>query len=174
MKDNQNILEQFMKIDGREGLEEEIFIAVSTIIPIVNVDLLILDSQNHILLSWRDDVYFGKGWHLPGGCIRYKETMAQRIQKTAMNEIGTRVIAASEPIAVKDVIMGRDNAKVRERAHHLAILYKCRLPDQFVIDNDKKSKGTPGYLQWFEAIPEDILPIHEVYRDVFKRYGLMP
>ena len=94
-----------MKIDGREGLEEEIFIAVSTIIPIVNVDLLILDSQNHILLSWRDDVYFGKGWHLPGGCIRYKETMAQRIQKTAMNEIGTRVIAASEPIAVKDVII---------------------------------------------------------------------
>ena len=66
MKDNQNILEQFMKIDGREGLEEEIFIAVSTIIPIVNVDLLILDSQNHILLSWRDDVYFGKGWHIPG------------------------------------------------------------------------------------------------------------
>ena len=119
-------------------------------------------------------MYFGKGWHLPGGCIRYKETMAQRIQKTAMNEIGTRVIAASEPIAVKDVIMGRDNAQVRERAHHLAILYKCRLPDQFVIDNDKKSKGTPGYLQWFEAIPEDILPIHEVYQDVFKRYGLMP
>ena len=117
----------------RMGKCDDIFIAVSTIIPIVNVDLMILDRQNRILLSWRDDEYFGKGWHLPGGCIRYKETMAERIQKTALNEIGTTVIADLEPIAVRDVIMGRDDERVRKRAHHLAILHRCYLPDDFVL-----------------------------------------
>lgn len=174
MSKNHNIIQQLMEIDGREGLPEEIFIAVSTIVPVANVDLLVLDSQNHILLSWRDDVYFGKGWHLPGGCIRYKETMAERIQKTAVQEIGTEVLTDAAPIAVRDVIMGRDNVQVRERAHHVAILYRCRLPANFSIDNAEKSKGASGYLQWFEAIPEDILPIHEVYQDVFKQFGLMP
>lgn len=173
MGEYDNILQQFMEIDGREGLAEEIFIAISTIIPIVNIDLMILDSQNRILLSWRDDEYFGKGWHLPGGCIRYKETMAERIQKTALNEIGTTVITDLEPIAVRDVIMGKDDERVRKRAHHLAVLYKCRLPDQFNIDNLGKSENTPGYLQWFERIPKDILQVHNVYQDTFKQYGLI-
>lgn len=167
-----DILRQFMEIDGREGLAEEIFIAVSTIIPIVNVDLMILDSQNHILLSWRDDEYFGKGWHLPGGCIRYKETMEERIQKTALNEIGTTVIADLEPIAVRDVIMGKDDERVRKRAHHLAILYRCYLPDDFVLKS-KEGQNETGELKWFSAIPNDILPVHFVYDDVFRKYGLI-
>ena len=167
-----DIMQQFMEIDGREGLAEEIFIAVSTIIPIVNVDLMILDRQNRILLSWRDDEYFGKGWHLPGVCIRYKETMAERIQKTALNEIGTTVIADLEPIAVRDVIMGRDDERVRKRAHHLAILHRCYLPDDFVLKS-KDGQNETSELKWFSAIPNDILPVHFVYDDVFRQYGLI-
>lgn len=173
MEEYKKIAEQFMKIDGREGLPEEIFIAVSTIIPIVNVDLMILDERNRILLSWRDDAYFGKGWHLPGGCIRYKETMMERIQKTANNEIGANVIVKPDPIAVRDVILGRKEEQIRERAHHLAVLYECRLPKAFHMDNAGKSENTSGYLRWFERIPEDILQVHEVYQDVFKNYKLM-
>lgn len=172
MEKYNNILRQFMEIDGREGLAEEIFIAISTIIPIVNVDLMILDSQNRILLSWRDDEYFGKGWHLPGGCIRYKETMAERIQKTALNEIGTTVTADSEPIVVRDVIMGRDDERVRKRAHHVAILHRCYLPDDFVLGS-KEEQNETSELKWFSVIPNDILPVHFVYDDVFHKYGLI-
>lgn len=168
-----DVLKRFMEIDGRQGIPEDVFIAISTVMPIVNVDLLVLDDEKRILLSWRDDVYFGKGWHLPGGCIRYKETMMERIQKTALNEIGTRVIAEPEPIAVKDVIMGKEESRIRARAHQLAVLYKCTLPKKFRIDNLAKSKNTPGYLKWFELIPEDILAVHSVYHDVFRQYGLV-
>lgn len=167
-----NVVKQFMEIDGREGLPEEVFIAISTVIPIVNVDLFILDKKNRILLSWRDDVYFGKGWHLPGGCIRYKETMMERIQNTALHEIGTKVSVEQEPIAVKDVIMGRNDENLRKRAHHLAILYRCYLPDDFAVES-KEGQNETSELKWFSAIPDDILPVHSVYDNVFCKYGLI-
>lgn len=160
-----------MEIDGREGLPEEVFIAVSTVIPIVNVDLLVLDKKNRILLSWRDDEYFGKGWHLPGGCIRYKETMMERVQNTALNEIGSRVHVEPVPIAVRDVIMGKDDDHIRKRAHHLAVLYRCCLPTEFTLDSTE-GQTEINRLKWFSAIPDNILPVHSVYDDIFQKYGL--
>ena len=58
-----------------KGLPEEVFLFVSRITPLINVDLLIKNEQNHTLLTWRNDSYY-LGWHIPGGIIRYKETIA--------------------------------------------------------------------------------------------------
>lgn len=42
----------------------------------VNVDLLIKNvSSNETLLTWREDEYYGPGWHVPGGIVRFKETI---------------------------------------------------------------------------------------------------
>ena len=77
------ILEDKIKTFRQEkpemGLPEEIFMGVSKMTPITNVDLLLKDSKNRCLLAWRDDEYAGTGWHIPGGVIRYKETMAERV-----------------------------------------------------------------------------------------------
>ena len=161
------------KIDPSEGLPLEVFEWISSMVPIANVDLLILNDKNEVLLSWRDDEYFGKGWHIPGGCIRFKETLEERIQKTAENEIGTRVITNYVPVATKEVIIGRGQASPIKRAHHIAVLYECHLADGFKIDNAGKAEHDPGYMRWHSAIPADILPVHEVYTDVFKKYQLM-
>ncbi len=174
MEDNNKFhetLEVLNQIDAREGLPEEIFLAVSTLVPIVNVDLLISDEKGRILLSWRDDNCFGKGWHIPGGCIRFMETMEERIQKTAMQELGTNVIFDSEPLAVKDVIIKyyRESAENQKyRAHHLAILYKCSLPAGFLVENGMLRENDAGYLKWFEKLPDDLLPVHDVYLDILK------
>ena len=79
-------------ISPERGLPQEVFLEVSSIIPIPNVDLLLLNDEGKILLSWRDDIYYGKGWHLPGGCIRFKETMLDRVHKTALAELGCDVL----------------------------------------------------------------------------------
>ena len=59
------------------GLPEDIFLLISRLTPLINVDLLIKNEQNHTLLTWRDDGYYPPGWHVPGGIIRFKETIAE-------------------------------------------------------------------------------------------------
>ncbi|MEI7983545.1 MAG: NUDIX hydrolase, partial [Bacteroidota bacterium] len=41
--------------DPRLGLPEEVFLFISRLTPMVNVDLLIKDKKGLALLSWRDD-----------------------------------------------------------------------------------------------------------------------
>lgn len=173
MQDTDNLWVEREKINPTEGLPFEVFEWISSMVPIANVDLLILNNKNEILLSWRDDEYFGKGWHLPGGCIRFKETLQERIQKTAESEIGTKVITNYEPIATREVIVGKEQDMPIKRAHHIAILYECHLPDGFEISNEGKEEQMAGYLKWFSEIPENILQVHEVYFDVFKKYHFM-
>ena len=165
--------ETLQEIDARNGLPEEVFLAVSSLVPIANVDLMVIDEEKGILLSWRDDEYFGRGWHLVGGCIRFKETMLERLQKTALAELGTCVEVKEEPLAVRDVILGRNSANPKIRAHHLAVLYECHLPTGFIVADSHMRKCESGSLRWFHQIPADILPVHEVYFDIFRRYGLM-
>ena len=58
--------------DPRHGLPEEVFRLVSRLTALINVDLLIQDEGRRTLLTWRDDEFYGAGWHIPGGIIRYK------------------------------------------------------------------------------------------------------
>lgn len=160
-------------IDARNGLPEEVFLMISTLMPIPNVDLLIRDNCGSVLLSWRDDKIFGKGWHIPGGCIRFKETMLERAAETARLELHTKVEINPVPIAVKDVIMGKGNKEPKIRAHHLAVLYECKLPGNYAIDNQGLSENDAGYLKWFEKIPDNILKVHDCYKDVFERMDLL-
>ena len=69
-------------VDPREILPLDLFEFSTTLLPFVNVDLLILNSQDQVLLSWRSDVHYGTGWQIPGGIIRMMETVDERIQKT--------------------------------------------------------------------------------------------
>ena len=61
------------------GLPQEIFYFVSRTTPMVNVDLLIKDERKRTLLAWRNDALAGEGWHLPGGIIRFKEKIEERL-----------------------------------------------------------------------------------------------
>lgn len=164
------LLEQ-ADIDKRNGLPERLFLCISSLIPIANVDLFILDRSGRLLLSYREDVFYGAGWHIPGGCLRFGETMLQRIHKTAQIELGADVVVCGGPLAVRDVIREplAENAVPDARGHNLAVIYLCSLSPEAEA-NIETSSG--GKIRWFERIPEDILPIHAVYDDLFIQYGL--
>lgn len=172
-RDIEAIYEKLLALEAREGLPEKIFLAVSSILPIANVDLLILDEQGRVLLSWRDDPYFGRGWHLPGGCLRYKETMLERVRKTARSELGAEVEVAEHPLAIRDVILGKEEEQPRLRAHHLAVLYECRIKQSVKALPQGSAEPVAGELKWFAALPPELLPVHDVYKDIFEKYGLL-
>lgn len=142
------------------GLPEELFFYISRVTPMVNVDLLIKDGLERTLLSWRNDQYAGKGWHLPGGIVRFRETLETRVKKVAETEIGTSVDFDSNPIAINQIIHNKKN-----RSHFISILYKCSLSATFVPENKGLSNTDPGYLLWHETCPDNLLKFHEIYRE---------
>ena len=147
--------------DPSKGLPDELFYYISKTTPLINVDLLIKDENGRTLLSWRDDKFCGKGWHVPGGIIRFKESMETRVRKVAEMEIGVDIEFDSEPIDIKQCI----HHEREVRSHLISILYKCHLPSTFVPKNKDLSELDIGYLKWHDGCPDNLLKVHEMYRE---------
>lgn len=158
------------ELDAKDGLTEELFLLVSALVPLPNIDLLVVNKKNQLLLARRNDEFFEESWHIPGGCIRYGESFANRIQETAKQELGCEVIFDPNPIAVRNVLRGDNPTQrhPRERGHNIAILFRCWLPNDYCIDNAGKSAEENGYLQWFDRLPENFMKIQHVYDDVLE------
>jgi hypothetical protein len=88
------------------GLPEELFLFVSRLIPMINVDLLISDDQGRIHLTWRDDEIFGAGWHVPGAMIRYKETLKNGYVPQPWKNWGPSWNSTGAPLSSRSLILG--------------------------------------------------------------------
>jgi ADP-ribose pyrophosphatase YjhB (NUDIX family) len=148
--------------DPRGGLPEELFLFISRVTPLVNVDLLIQDPERGTLLTWRSDRHHGAGWHVPGGIIRYQETAHRRISEVARQELGAAIDFDPDPIAVMESI--DRESRGGNRGHFISLLYRCRLrsaPDPGLKAGDPPQ---PGSWRWHARPPEDLLKVHDMYR----------
>lgn len=158
-------------ISARTGLGTDLFNFVSSLTPIVNVDLLVYNTKGQFLLTWRNDPHCGCGWHIPGGCIRFKETCEERIRKVAQKELGILDIKFDrDPIKVFEIISHehRDIENQNERAHFITLVFKCDAPTSFSIDNQMTKEGEVGYMAWFDHLPDNLLSIQSCYREIIK------
>ena len=159
-------------ISAHTGLGTELFHFVSSLTPIVNVDLLVYNSKGEFLLAMRDDPYCGKGWHVPGGCIRHRETIDTRIREVARKELNLIDFTyEKEPIKVFEIIWEKGQRNLEnddERAHFITMVYKCYAPESFTVDNQGKCETDAGYLRWFDKLPDDLLKIQNCYKDILK------
>jgi colanic acid biosynthesis protein WcaH len=85
------------------GLPYELFLFISRLVPMTNVDLLVYDDEGRILLTWRDEPIHGVGWHVPGGMIRYKETAEDRVRATALEELGLESNLRDRPLSSRSL-----------------------------------------------------------------------
>jgi len=144
-----------------EGLPEDLFSFISSITPMINVDLLIKDEKKRTLLTWRNDDMGYIGWHIPGGIIRYKETAENRINAVAKNELGTKVNFSKEPICIQEIFI-----PPRRRGHFISLLYKCSCIAP--LNPNLEYKGgelKKGQWAWHDQTPDDIIDVHLVYKD---------
>ncbi len=155
-----NLLESLIK-NPSEGLPKDVFLFISRITPIINVDLLIKNEPNYTLLTWRDDDYYSAGWHIPGGIIRYKETISDRVNAVAVKELGVRVKFKKDPLAINEIII----PSRRNRGHFISLLYECRLVSS-LDKNLKFKKGIPkpGEWAWHKKCPTNIISVHKMYQ----------
>jgi ADP-ribose pyrophosphatase YjhB (NUDIX family) len=145
-----------------KGLPEEVFRFTSSIVPMINVDLLIKDNDGRTLFTWRVDEFYPPGWHIPGGIIRYKETCHDRILTVAVNELGATVSHAEKPIAINEIIM---EPSWRIRGHFISLLYEC------VLLETPKAPRVRNYVvpqagewDWHYGCPDHLYASQEIYR----------
>ena len=143
------------------GLPEDLFLLISRLTPLVNVDLLIQDERRGTLLTWRDDQFYGAGWHVPGGIIRYKQTAEDCIRATAQRELAAALEFEPQPVAVVQTI----EPQRRERGHFISLLYRCRLtaPPTEAL---RFAGGAPqrGQWAWHAQCPPDLILSQTSYR----------
>jgi colanic acid biosynthesis protein WcaH len=149
---------------ARNGLPEDVFEFVSRVTPLINVDLLITDAGGRTLLTWRDDRFYGPGWHVPGGVIRFQERAIERVHACARAELGADVDVEPAPLFVMESIGGD-----RTRGHMIALLFRCRLVSP--LDESRRARDarpSPGQWRWHEACPRDLIPEQTPYASFFR------
>ena len=148
---------------SRGGLPEDVFRFVSRLTPLLTVELLIQDERRRTLLTWRHDQFYGPGWHVPGGIVRFKEKMADRIRACAREELGAEVTADADPLNVLEGIRSDDT-----RGHHVSMLFRCRLltaPDEWL--RACASPPSAGQWRWHDRCPPDLLEEQRDYARFF-------
>ena len=171
LNDYQSFKELLKRLNGcmdnniNEGLPRDVFEFISCHTPLVNVDLLIKNCSGHTLLTWRDDEYYGPGWHIPGGIIRHKETFEHRIQQVSILELGCNVIYDENSFSVNQLF-----AKDRDlRGHFISFLFTCYIVGD-LNQNLKYLKGSnpkAGQWCWHKECPDNLITQHDIYRKYF-------
>jgi ADP-ribose pyrophosphatase YjhB (NUDIX family) len=143
------------------GLPSDVFSFVSRITPLVNVDLLIKDDRDRSLLTWREDDFFGAGWHVPGGIIRFKESFVDRVRACAREELGAAVSSEAVPLRVMEATTARAT-----RGHAISLLFRCWLlepPDE--ARRAESQTPSPGQWRWHQGAPPDLIEAQRHYAE---------
>ena len=160
-------------INPEEGLTTPLFLFATSLVPMPNIDLFVLNEQGQLLLAWRDDPVYGKGWHIPGGCLRIRETLGERIRKTAETELGVPVRYEREPIVIREGILRKERPWLENqlvRSHHISFMYAAAEDGKHIETVTEQTDGYQrGCLRWFNEVPADLLEEQtELYGDVLE------
>lgn len=159
--------------DPRPGLSLDIFLFLTRMMPVFTVDLWITDKAGRVLLTWRDDPYFGQGWHVPGSVVRFQERIEHRLHVCAEDELGARIEYDPTPMTLVEEIQ----EGVRLRGHNVSAAYRCRLltppdparayPADPLAPSANAPRPKPDQWAWFSRCPDNLLAVHRVYERFF-------
>lgn len=143
---SQNEIKIFAKIakkikNPKAGLPQGVFDAISQIVPFPACEIVVINQKKEILLTWREDKWW-KGWHIPGGLMRFGETFKERLEKTAKNELGVGIKSFK--------FLFVESYDTELRGHSVACVFLCKL------------KGNAKQGKFFKQMPKDIVKQHVV------------
>ncbi|MDC1120283.1 NUDIX domain-containing protein [Alphaproteobacteria bacterium] len=142
-------------MEGTAGIGKNLFESISRLTPAVSVELIIKSpDQKSNLLTWRDDELYGPGWHVPGGVVRFKETLTSRVEKVLKNEIGVPASKIEGPTGFHEIF----NDQRDIRGHFISFVFLIELigapPDKY---RAKECAPKTGCWQWFTECPHNLI-----------------
>ena len=154
------ILMGWFKVDPRSGLGKTLFEALSELTPIVNIELIVSDTNARVALVYRDDEFYGPGWHLPGGVLRFKENLVERVHRTASKEVGCKNLTDLVFLNHFEVFAANRDT----RGHFISFLFSAVDMKLVELENFESNKNYKhGDAAMFSNFPENIIPQHSKY-----------
>lgn len=140
-------------------LPQHLFNYVSSITPLVSVELIITCPSRLVLLNWRDDGLYGPGWHLPGGIVRHKESLIDRIRFVALKECGIDRFESCTFLQINQIMNPNRNL----RGHFISLVYGLSIGyDPFVDQADFQN----GSLGLFSSAPTNLIEQHRRFESL--------
>ncbi|MFA5062288.1 MAG: NUDIX domain-containing protein [Patescibacteria group bacterium] len=138
------------KIDNpHEGLPQPVFDALLGIVPFVACELAVVNKKGELLLTWRSDKWW-RGWHFPGGLMRFRETFEERIDAVAWKELGVNLESAK-------FLFAKDCSQA-SRGHVVSLTFLC------------KTFMTPKQGKFFKKMPKNIIENHKELWEKIQKY----
>ncbi|MDP3764343.1 MAG: NUDIX hydrolase [bacterium] len=81
------------KVRKTHDLGSDLFEAIIKIVPQIAVEAIVVDSitnPTRVFLTWREDKNY-KGWHFPGGFVRFGEKPENRLKTVINKELNATV-----------------------------------------------------------------------------------
>ena len=89
--------------------------------------------------------------------------MIDRINHVARIELDAEVEFDSQPILISEIIRTPERLN---RGHFISFLFECRIKG-WTLKQEKNRK-----FKWFSECPKNIIPVHNIYKDVIDRKKL--
>ncbi len=128
-----------------QGIEQVVFDILCKITTHVACELIVVNQQGEILLTFRQD-NFWQGWHFPGGLLRYRESFESRLNKVAKTELAVKLKSTK--------FLFPHNYTNGKRGHDVSLVFSCEL------------RSKPKIGKWFKHMPKNIIPEH---RELWKK-----
>lgn len=162
---NKNLEREILKLEKKiknpsKGLSDEVFLFLTRLTPMINVDLLIKDKKKGTLLSWRrPGEKYSAGWHIPGGIIRFRDSIKNRIKNVSKYEL------KSSLKNIKFLGVFEIKLKQKNRSHFISLLYSGELASKVKKKMFfKKGIKKEGDLKWFKKAPKNLIFPHKIYK----------
>lgn len=158
----------FESIDASKGIGQDLFLQISQLTPMINVDLVVKSkNMKKTLLAWRDDQYYGPGWHIPGSVVRFKEKMLTTIKRISDKELKSDIDKIKGPLGYHELFNHERNI----RGHFISFIYVATLKKEPITVDIKNKDNKNGDLCWFESSPDNLiknqLPLKKYLETIF-------
>ena len=146
-------------------LPEFLFLIGTFYFPQINVELIIRDSHDSTIYTWRDDEFGNIGWHLPGGIVRPNESMFKRITNVIDTELPffTHILNTK----YKTIrILGLSEIfreKLSYRSHFVSLIFLIHYPDFNFSDFSEFSSHST--VSFSKSPPSNLINNHLRYKD---------
>lgn len=124
-------------------------------VPRLCVDLVIRSSDGAILLALRNIHPYKDLWHLPGGGVRFKETLQDTASRIALKEFGVNVKLLKEIGACQTM---NDDLDENTPRHSVSIVCEAEL-----IDGIPKITAESADIKYFQTLPKETHPYHKMF-----------
>lgn len=124
--------------------------------PRVCVDMVIKSANGEILLTKRSIEPYRNYWHLPGGRIRFRETVQDAIKRIIKGELGIDFNGTIKQLGFCEFLEEEQKGQPR---HSISLVHEIILSDRTEIHLDETSQDVKS----FNELPSLMIPSQKYF-----------